>query len=216
MCGGYELEADPEAIARAFRVEPGQLEFPLELAALASGEHYPRQQGLIVITRRDEQGDVRRMLSRARFGLVPHFAKDPREGDKHFNARGETVHDRPLFRGAFERRRCLVPVTAFYEWQRSPERKGALRYVYRPVQGGFLALAGIWDAWRSPVGDKTSSFAIITTEANELVAEVHPRMPVILASPEQQALWLTRDTDLSVLQGLLLPAEEGSLQALPG
>jgi putative SOS response-associated peptidase YedK len=216
MCAGYEVNADPEAIARAFRVEPEQLELPLNLAGFAPGERYPRQEGLIVIARQHESGGALRRLGPARFGLVPHFAKELREGDKHFNARAETVHERPLFRAAFARRRCLVPVTAFYEWQRSAERKGALRYVYRPSAGGFLALAGIWDTWRPLGGQKVGSFAIITTEANKLVAEVHARMPVILSSVEAQELWLTRGADLSALRGLLLPAEEGLLHAMPG
>lgn len=214
MCAGYELEADPEAIVRAFRVEPSQGELPLP--AFTAGERYPRQQGLIVVAHRDEHVGELRQLRSARFGLVPYFAKDPREGDKYFNARGETVHERPLFRRAFERRRCLVPVTAFYEWQKRSTVKAALRYSYRAAQGEFLALAGIWDTWRAGDGAKVGSFAIITTEANALVAEVHPRMPVVLASAEAQALWLLLDADPDALRSLLLPAEDGLLRAIAG
>lgn len=214
MCAGYELAADPEAIARAFRVEPVQL--PLPLLGTGTLERYPRQQAPIVIARHDDQGGQRYLLGPARFGLVPHFAKELPKDGKHFNARAETVHERPLLRAAFERRRCLVPATAFFEWKRSPVQKGAQRYVYRPALGGFLALAGIWETWRSEQGEKVGSFAILTTEANQLVAEVHGRMPVILASAEAQALWLARDTPLAALRALLLPAEAGLLQAMAG
>jgi putative SOS response-associated peptidase YedK len=216
MCAGYELDADPEAIARAFRAEPAQLPLPLSLAELSAGERYPRQQALIVVTRSLPDGSSVRRLGPARFGLTPHFAKELREGDKHFNARAETVHERPLFRVAFERRRCLVPVTAFFEWLRAAPKKAAVRYRYQPSQGGMLALAGIWDNWRTADGDKVASFAIITTEANAQVAQVHPRMPAILASEQAQALWLTREADPDRLRSLLLPAEDGLLRAMPG
>lgn len=204
VCAGYEVTADPEAIVEAFSVDDVQLDASAreQLATGVTLERFPRQQSLIVIARRNEEGVLRRILGPARFGLIPHFAKNPNEGDKHFNARSETVHERPLFRTAFERRRCLVPVSAFFEWQRLGKR--SQRYTFRPRSAPFLALAGIWSTFRTPDGQKIGSFAILTTEPSALVAPIHDRMPVVLSEAAQD-VWLSADADALSLRNLLHP-----------
>jgi putative SOS response-associated peptidase YedK len=235
MCASYELAVDPEAIGRAFRVADLEFELP-ELSASRQGslfgeserpvvlERFPRQLGLIV-TSSAALGDAR-LLQSARFGLVPHFATSLAEGDKLYNARSETVHQRPMFRAAFARRRCLVPVSAFFEWQRpaSVEAHGSARqapqgrsqrYTFRPKQGGLLALAGIWDSWRAADGRKVLSFAILTSAPSALVAPIHSRMPVVLPFAQHE-LWLSEESDQELLRSLLVPVGDELLVALPG
>lgn len=214
MCGGYELDADPESLARAFRVDRVQLPLPLPGWPEGQSERFPGQVGLIVAVRRSADGDgEERVLGPARFGLVPPSASGAARNDKLYNARSETVHQRPLFRGAFERRRCLVPVTAFYEWQRISGKSARVAFA---LEGHApLALAGIWQPYERPDGTKAVSFAILTTEPNALVAPIHNRMPVVLG-PEAQALWLSRTADPEALRALLGPAPEGLLKASRG
>lgn len=222
MCAGYELAADPEAIGRAFRIEDLQLELPDAAPRAATLslfdepeparalERFPRQQGVIVLQR----GSGQRAAGLARFGLIPAQARTPDEGDKLYNARAETVHERVTFREAFMRRRCLVPVTAFFEWQKQADGR-ARRYAFRPHSGGLLTLGGIWQTWRSPDGQKLGSFAILTTAPNALVAPIHTRMPVILPA-EAHDVWLDPRSDFATLQRLMEPAPDALLAALPG
>ena len=114
-----------------------------------------------------------------RWGLIPSWAKDISIGSKMFNARAETIQEKPSFRTAFARRRCLIPADGFYEWQK--QEKGPSKPFRFQLKGEQpFAFAGLWELWRSPEGDELKSCTIITTEANSLVAQVHPRMPVIL------------------------------------
>jgi putative SOS response-associated peptidase YedK len=213
MCGGYELDADPEALAHAFRVDRVQLELPLPGWPEGS-ERYPRQLGLIVAVRRGAEGErEERVLGPARFGLVPPSSQGTPRNDKLYNARSETVHERPLFRGAFERRRCLVPVTAFYEWQRVSGK--SRRVAFALSDHAPFALAGIWQPYTRPDGTKAVSFAILTTAPNALIAPIHERMPVVLEA-SAQTLWLSRGADPEALRARLVPAPEGLLRALPG
>lgn len=146
-----------------------------------------------------------RALDLLHWGLVPLWAKDKRRFDARcINARGETIATQPAFRDAFERRRCLVPADAFYEWQKVGGGKTA-PYAIVPASGIF-AFAGLWERWRDP-GDGTvmRSFAIVTGLPNELCAPIHDRMPVILP-PEAWPLWLGEvEASPEQLQALLLP-----------
>ena len=136
-----------------------------------------------------------RALDLLRWGLVPLWAKDPSFGPKCINARSETVATNNIFRDAFERRRCLIPADAFYEWQR---REGAAKakskekpqpYAIVPAQGVF-AFAGLWERWKNPAdGSILRSFTIVTGKPNPLAASIHDRMPVILP-PEAWPVWL--------------------------
>ena len=137
-----------------------------------------------------------------------YWAKDIKVGFANINAKAEGIESKPAFREAFERRRCLVPVDNFYEWKKTAT--GKQPYAIALADRGLMALAGLWENWRSPAGEWVRSFAIITTTPNDLCAELHNRMPVVLA-PQVWSEWLGEEpADLPRLKGLAraLPAEE--------
>lgn len=138
-----------------------------------------------------------------RWGLVPHWAKDPKLGAKMINARSETVAEKPAFRDAFARRRCLVLADGFFEWQRHDGGKRA-HWIHRP-DGQPFAFAGLWAAWGD---DGLRTCSIITTRANPRTHAIHDRMPVMLGGPEAERLWLDPGTPSPVLHDLLAPWPE--------
>ena len=125
--------------------------------------------------------------SRCREGSAFRGAKDIKVGFANINAKAEGIENKPAFREAFRQRRCLVPVDNFYKWQKTPS--GKQPYAIALADRKLMALAGLWESWRSPAGERVRSFAIVTTEPNELCAELHDRMPAILA-PEAWPAWL--------------------------
>ena len=136
-----------------------------------------------------------------RWGLIPHWAKTASNGSRMINARAETVAQRPAFRDAFRRRRCLVLADGFYEWQRAGSVKKPMRIVME--SGEPFAFAGLWAMWRDSEGNRIPSCTIITTEANDLLRPIHNRMPVILPR-EMEEFWLDRDVqDVAVLENAL-------------
>ncbi len=153
-----------------------------------------------------------RLLGSFRWGLVPSGAADPAGGVRPINGRAETLVDRPLFRDAFARRRCLLPADGFYEWETRGDQKQP--YFIAPGDGGIVAMAGLWSTWRGE-GKTLRTCAIITTSANRVVGGLHDRMPVILP-PEHWELWLDRtETDLTLLSPLLVPAPDDLLEVRP-
>ena len=156
----------------------------------------------------------RRQLALLRWGLIPRWAKDPAIGYKTFNARCETVHEKPSFRAAFRSRRCLVPASGFYEW----DKKGGSRQPYYIVRGDGrpLAFAGLWETWTDrQSGEMIESCTILTTVPNRTLQTIHDRMPVII-EPRHYDVWLdTSLGDLSILRALLRPLPEGRLSAYP-
>ena len=143
-----------------------------------------------------------------RWGLVPFWAKDLKVGFSNINAKAEGIEGKPAFREAFQRRRCLVPVDNFYEWKKTAT--GKQPYAIALADRKLMALAGLWENWRSPAGEWVRSFAIVTTTPNELCAELHNRMPVVLSADEWSE-WLGEEpVDPARLKGLLAPypAEE--------
>jgi putative SOS response-associated peptidase YedK len=145
-----------------------------------------------------------RELRLARWGLVPSWAADRSLGSRRFNARAETVVDKPAFRAAFARRRCLVPADGWYEWVRSAVRPAKHPVFLTPRDGSVLALAGLWETWLSPAGPLRTC-AIVTTAAVGGLREVHHRMPLLLAA-DQWAAWLGDDVGAAAL--LRPPAAE--------
>ncbi len=127
-----------------------------------------------------------RHLGLLRWGLVPHWVKDPKTTRQPINARGETIASTPMFRDAFARRRCLVPADAFYEWQAAPE--GKLPWAIARADAACLVFAGLWEGWRGPDGTVIRSFTIVTTSANAALRPLHERMPVVLETPGLAAL----------------------------
>lgn len=144
---------------------------------------------------RRHPGTGERHVDALRWGLVPVWAPDVSVGTRAFNARAETLAEKPTFRDAYARRRALIPFTAFYERQRDAARDGRpVRRVYEftPAGGGALAFAGLWEGWRDPVtGEWVRTFTIITTTPNDLMAPIHDRMPVVLG-PADWECWLEK------------------------
>ena len=123
------------------------------------------------------------------WGLIPMWAKDPSIGNRLINARGETVAEKPSFRGSFKYKRCLILADGFYEWKANSGKKTKTPYYIHMKNRRPFALAGLWDVWESPDGSSIKTCTIITTTPNELMEHVHDRMPVIL-HPRDYAKWL--------------------------
>lgn len=151
-----------------------------------------------------------RRLTAQRWGLLPPSGRAGRTKNPLINARAETIRVNPLFRSALERRRCLVPVDGFYEWQRLPDRRQP--YFIRPLHGGPLTLAGIWAPWgETPDGSVVGTCSIVTTTPLQEISWLHDRMPLIL-SPGQWAVWLDAETPSSVIDDLLRSASTETLE----
>jgi len=160
---------------------------------------------------REEQGEPRPV--ELRWGLIPSWAKDPSIGNRMINARGETLLERPAFRKAFAKRRCLVLADGFYEWQARGKGLKQPFWFGRP-DGGLLTFAGLWDRWVSPDGEPVESCTIVTTSGNATIAPVHQRMPVII-TPADRAAWLDCSIPPEGVQHLLAPAPDDLLVAVP-
>jgi putative SOS response-associated peptidase YedK len=157
--------------------------------------------------------DGQRSLDLMRWGLVPFWAKDIKVGFSNINAKAEGIDSRPAFREAFRQRRCLVPVDNFYEWKKTAT--GKQPYAIGLKGGGLMALAGLWDTWRSPGGERFRSFTIITTPPNELCAQLHNRMPVVLA-PAAWPVWLGEEpAELAKVKAMLVPYPSDEMIAWP-
>jgi putative SOS response-associated peptidase YedK len=134
-------------------------------------------------------------LDPLRWGLIPHWCNDPKGGRKPINAKCETVRDLPTFRDAYRQRRCIVPADGFFEWKAIKGQKAKQPFAIAMKDGSPFGIAGLWENWKEPAsGEWIRTFAIITTDANELVADIHDRMPVILA-PSDYAQWLSEEPD---------------------
>ena len=150
-------------------------------------------QELLVIRRNHQTGEV--SLDPLRWGLIPHRCQDPKGGRKPINAKFETVDKLPTFREAYRRRRCILPVDGFYEWRAIKGQSAKQPYAIAMKDGKPFGLGGLWENWKEPTsGEWIRTFAIITTDANELVAQIHNRMPLILA-PRDYTRWLSEEPD---------------------
>ena len=196
MCGRVRLSTDVSEIKLVFSIPPERPAPNLPPSwNVAPTDPLP-------IVRRDAKAG-QRSLDVMRWGLVPYWAKDIKVGFANINAKAEGIENKPAFREAFQRRRCLVPVDNFYEWQKTAS--GKQPYAIALADRGLMALAGLWETWRSPAGERVSSFAIITTTPNELCARLHNRMPVVL-KPETWPVWLGEErADEPQLRALLAP-----------
>jgi putative SOS response-associated peptidase YedK len=201
MCGRYTLVSNPEAIRALFRYA-GQPNFP------ARYNIAPTQP--IAVVRLFEG---RREFALLRWGLIPSWVKEPRTFSLLFNARGESVLEKPAFQSAMRYRRCLIPFDGFYEWRQRGKRKQP--YYIRARNGGPMAFAGLWESWMGPNGEEMETAAIVTTTANRQLAPLHHRMPVIVP-PEGFDLWLDhRNVDAETAATLIAPAREDLLEAYP-
>ena len=195
MCGRYMLNSDPADIAAEFSlIEPPAIEPRYNIA--------PSQQVLIIRTT-----DRERAAIEVRWGLVPSWSKDIKIGNRLINARAETVAEKPAFRVAFRRRRCLVPADGYYEWL--AQSGGKQPFLIYATAGKCFAIAGLWERWQQ--GDEViESCTLITCEANQRLSEVHKRMPVVIGQDDYN-LWLNDAADPDALATLMRPAQESSL-----
>ncbi|KYC42185.1 hypothetical protein WA1_19565 [Scytonema hofmannii PCC 7110] len=202
MCGRFTLSQSATALAESFHVEISDLEAKYNIA--------PTQMVSAVLY---NQTSDRRELQQLQWGLIPSWAKDPRMGAKLINARAETVAEKPAFRSAFKRRRCLIVADGFYEWQQSEGKKQP--FYFRLQNGEAFGFASLWEEWRSPEEKTVSSCTILTTRANELLEPVHDRMPVILHQKDYD-LWLAPQVQTpEMVQQLLQPYPSEAMAAYP-
>jgi putative SOS response-associated peptidase YedK len=197
MCGRFARYQKPSVYAELFQVE-----------SLPGGPSYnvaPTQDVAAIRVRQDRREGV--LL---RWGLIPFWSKDGKAS--FINARSETVLEKPAFRNAFHKRRCLVPADGYFEWK--AEGKAKRPFYFHLRDGRSFAFAGLWDCWRGPDGP-VESCAVLTTQANELSRPVHDRMPVILA-PRACELWLDPEVDdPATLRALLQPYPAEAMDAYP-
>jgi putative SOS response-associated peptidase YedK len=205
MCGRYTQHHDPEALSARFGTQANLFETEPRYNVA------PKQPVAVVVT---EASSHERIVDGFQWGLVPFWAKDPDIGSKMINARAETVAEKPAFRTALSRRRCIIPADGFYEW----DKTGGTRqpYHFRRRDGDLFGFAGLWEEWTAPDGSPLRTCAIITTAANETVGRIHERMPVILYGRDAEDLWLdeaVRDTGMVV--PLLAPYPDAEMEAFP-
>ena len=197
MCGRFVSATPPDQVAAYFGTEaPEALLEPSYNVA-------PTRDVYAVLA----DGSTRR-LDAFHWGLVPRWAKELKVGARMINARAETLASKGAYKPAFQKRRCLIPADGFYEWAKRPGVKAKQPYFVHRPDGAPYAFAGLWELWRGPdgEGEPLRSCTIITTAANETMATVHDRMPVILP-PEAWDTWLDRECDdLDLLGKLLVPA----------
>jgi len=199
MCGRYLITSAPEAFRRLFDYEE-QPNFPPRYNVA------PTQPVPVV-----RLADGKREFALVRWGLIPYWVKDPRTFTLLINARGDSVNDKPAFRNAMRRRRCLFLADGFYDWSNAGGRKRP--FVVRPRDGQPVAFAGVWETWTGPNGEEMETGAIVTTEANRELRSLHDRMPVIVP-PEAFDLWLDcKNVDARTAAALIMPAREGLLDA---
>jgi putative SOS response-associated peptidase YedK len=193
MCGRYSTSsADITTLTERFSAQQALDEYE------ANHNIKPTQDAPTVL-----EHDGKPELHLMHWGLIPFWAKDPKIGNKMFNARAETVAEKPAFKALFRRKRCLVPSTGFYEWKQ--EGRGKVPYLFTVEDNDIFAFAGLYDTWRTPNGNLLYTYTIITTSANDLVSSVHERMPVILPRDQEQH-WIDPSIeDQFFLQSLLDP-----------
>jgi putative SOS response-associated peptidase YedK len=202
MCGRYSLHTPRKRLGEHFGLKEEPEVSPRYNIA-------PTQPVLII---RQALNSHDRKPGMVRWGLIPFWAKDTKIGNRLINARAEAVAVKPAFRAAWKQRRCLVPADAFYEWKRLEKRKQPYMVMLRDE--GPFAFAGLWERWEASDDERIESCTIITTDANELVRQIHDRMPVILDAGDY-ALWLDPSAKPERLQPLLRPAVASALVAVP-
>ena len=201
MCGRFTLRASAREIAEFFDLVRDLVEWDVPRFNIA-----PTQSVLAV-----RDGQSGREAARLRWGLIPSWSQDMKLAASMINARAETVAEKPAFRAAFKRRRCLIPANGFYEWQRNGKSK--VPHLISLRSSDLFAFAGLWESWHAPDGSVVESCTVLTTSANELMATIHDRMPVILPVSEY-GVWLDAQVqDASVLSELLVPYAADDMQA---
>lgn len=203
MCGRFTLTVDPADLRAAFE----NYQFPAKFAPRFNIA--PSQPILAIPNDKTDKADF------FIWGLIPSWAKDPTIGQRLINARGETLGEKPSFRGSYKYRRCLILADGFYEWKAQPGRKGKVPHYIHMKDRQPFAMAGLWDEWHSPDGGSLRTATIITVEPNALMAPIHDRMPAIL-KPSDYPQWLDPQPRLpDSLQLLLKPYPAREMAAHP-
>ena len=203
MCGRYSFNQVAEAIADKFQVK--------EVPPLSPRYNIAPTQQIATVSVSSES--LERQFKMLRWGLIPSWAKDAKMGAKLINARAETVAEKPAFRAAFKKRRCLILADGVYEWHTQNGEKQP--FYFRLENGEPFAFAGLWEHWEKGEGEPIESCTILTTEANELMRPIHERMPVILDSKNYEQ-WLDPETKkIELLQSFLQPYPSEEMTAYP-
>lgn len=228
MCGRYASSRSPQDLAEEFEIDRATLAETLTSPVEPDWNVAPTKEVPAVVVRPSggEDAPAQRQLRTLRWGLVPFWAKDPSIGSKMINARMETVAEKPAYRQAFAKRRCLLPADGYYEWYATDEltKAGKPRkqpFFIRPADGSVMAMAGLYEIWRDPTraDDDPERFrwtcTVLTTTAEDDLGRIHDRMP-LLVERERRTAWLDPErNDPADLAGLLVPATPGLLEAYP-
>lgn len=202
MCGRYSLISDLSEL---------QLRFDFENPLTDYALRYNIAPTQFVLTVRPEDG--RNVAENMRWGLIPSWAKDMSISNRAINARAETLAERPMFRTALRRRRCLILADGFYEWTGSGKARQPMRILL--TTGEPFAFAGLWESWTNSEGETINSCTIITTTSNEIMRPIHDRMPVMLR-PDDEAAWLDHtNEDAAAVHSLLAPYPPDMMDAYP-
>lgn len=198
MCGRFQLSVKGKQISERFNIEVfDELYRPSYNCA-------PSQK-LPVITNNEPE-----KLSFFKWGLIPFWAKDPKVGFRNINTRAESIVEKPSFKQAFSSRRCLIPSNGFYEWKKDQD-KTPYRIFLKNEE--LFAMAGIWEIWKDAEERETHTFSIITTAANNVINNIHQRMPVIL-KPDDEQTWLLENDEKQLLK-LLVPFDGKKMDTYP-
>ncbi len=198
MCGRFQLSVKGKQISERFNVEVfDELYRPSYNCA-------PSQK-LPVITNVDSE-----KLSFLKWGLIPFWSKDPKVGFRNINTRAESISEKPSFRQAFQKRRCLIPSNGYYEWKKDANKTPCRIFL---KNDDIYAMAGIWETWKNAEEREMHTFSIITTDAIPIISNIHHRMPVILAREDEQK-WL-HEPNQDILQRLLVPYTSGKIESYP-
>lgn len=201
MCGRYIFTEEPRKLYRRYDVGASK---KIQLETQAMYNIAPGS--LVPVVTRNSLNTIEIM----KWGLIPHWAKDPKIGYKLINARAETVAQKPSYRSSFKNKRCLVPATGFYEWQQTKE--GKVPHLIQMKNHEIFSFAGIYDVWKDIESKEFKTFSIITTAPNELMEPIHNRMPVILDKKEEN-LWLEKETQEEDLIKALNPFPGTKMEA---
>lgn len=201
MCGRYTLHHKLEEIEERFDVDAVE-EFLAPRYNIAPSQ-------IIPVIRQTQS----REMAGCKWGLIPFWAKDPKSGNNLINAKAETIAEKPSFKRAFAKRRCLIPADGFYEWQKRGKAPSQPMYIRRR-DGGLFAFAGLWEEWKSPEGGPIETCTIITVGPNELLSKIHSRMAAILR-PGDEAAWIDPKSGIDDLLQMLRPYDSDELEAIP-
>ncbi|ETR68197.1 MAG: YoaM, partial [Candidatus Magnetoglobus multicellularis str. Araruama] len=202
MCGRFCQALTGETLIHHFQINN------VNRVTITSSYNVAPSQIVLAIVSKDEH----RVLSPMRWGLIPAWADSMKMGAKLINARSETIDQKPAFRQSFYKYRCIIPANGFYEWKKIDKQKQA--YFIKLSGDTPMALAGIWAVWKNGTNEKVASLSIVTTQANEILSNIHNRMPVIL-SQNNYDKWLNASTERNALKCLLKPYPSDAIEAYP-